>query len=95
MVAALVPVPPKATPTVELVKVRPIELATVALTPSVPLVVTAAGAGLETASSPAITIAGREIGTLFKREIDPFSASAAARAQSEQSTPLRAIKDGL
>jgi hypothetical protein len=40
----------------------------VALTPSVPLALTAAGAALEITRSPAITIAGRDIGTLFKRE---------------------------
>jgi hypothetical protein len=69
IVAALVPAPPKVTPVVELVKVRPIELVTVALTPSVPLALTAAGAALEITRSPAITIAGRDIGTLFKREL--------------------------
>jgi hypothetical protein len=44
-----------------------IELATVALTPSVPLAVgLLAIAGLDTAKTPAITSAGRDISTLFK-----------------------------
>jgi hypothetical protein len=89
-----VPVPPKVTPADELVKVKLIELATVALTPSVPLAVTAAGAGLENKRSPAITIAGRDIGTLFKREMDPLIPLRPHRAQSEQATPLSAMKDG-
>jgi hypothetical protein len=59
-------------PDASVTKVILIELATVALTASVPLAVgLLAIAGPQTAKTPAITSAGRDISTLFKLIFNP------------------------